>query len=417
MAREAEVAIVKVDEYGRLDEAVAAALDLIGARELIGAEDNVLFKPNLLLKLRNACTEGDFIRAVARYVKQSNPDIRLGDSPAQFRSRARNIIKSLGIEIVLEEEGITYTEFESGGVLVDNPDGKQMRRFHLARPVMDADLVINLPRPKSHVEAVYTGAVKNFWGIIPGGEKAQCHLYGKNLEQFGETLVDNYQTLLNLGKKQLTVMDARTFMEGLGGPASGPLRRVGVIIAGRDAVAVDVVALAIGRADALKAVPHLRGCENRGLGTTRLEAMRILGKQIEEVRLKRRIGITASVMADFIGFFSRRFAHQIMRRLPSLNKSACTQCGDCYHICPNQAVSWQKKQYPVFDREKCISCLCCLECCLQRALQAKGAGLSGLFLEYPEVNPPRHLQPGSSGVERAGGKGEKTAREPGSDDE
>ncbi len=399
MGREAEVAIVKVDEHGTLDEAVATALDLIEARELIGAEDNILFKPNLLLKLRNACTEGDFIRAVARYVKQSNPNIQLGDSPGQFRSRARNIIKSLGIESVLEEENITYAEFESGGVLVDNPAGKHMRRFHIAKPVMDADLVVNLPRPKSHIEAVYTGAVKNFWGIIPGGEKAQCHLYGKTQEQFGETLVDNYQTLLNLGKKHLTVMDARTFMEGLGGPASGPMRQVGVIIAGRDAVAVDVVALALGRANALKAVPHLKDCAIRGLGMTRLETIRILGKQIEEVRLKRRIGITASAMADFIGIFSRRFAYQTMRRMPALNKSACTQCGDCFNICPNGAVSWQKKEYPVFDREKCISCLCCVECCLQRALDAKGAGLSGLFLKYPEVNTPHHAQRGASGAE------------------
>lgn len=388
MAHDTEVAIVKVDEHGSLDQAVATALDLIDARQVIGPEDRVLLKPNLLIKLRNACTEGDFIRSVAHYIKQTNANISLGDSPGQFRSRARHILKSLGTEAVLEEEGITYAEFESGGVLVDNQTGKHMRRYHIARPVMEADLIVNLPRPKSHIEAVYTGAIKNYWGIIPGGEKAQCHLYGKNQEQFGETLVDNYQMLLSLGKKQLTVMDARTFMEGLGGPASGIMRKTGVIIAGLDAVAVDIVALAVGRANALKAVPHLRECDRRGLGTTDLDRIRILGKPIEEVRLKRRIGITASAMADFIGIFSRSLVHRMARRMPTLNKSACNQCGDCYNICPNGAVSWQKKQYPVFDREKCISCLCCVECCLQRALDARGAGLSGLFLKFPEINPP-----------------------------
>jgi len=341
-----------------------------------------------------ACTEGDFIHSVARYVKRFNTDIHLGDSPGQFRSRARHIIKSLGMEAMLEEEGITYDEFESGGVLVNNPAARHMRRFHVARPVMEADLIVNLPRPKSHIEAVYTGAIKNYWGIIPGGEKAQCHLYGKNQEQFGETLVDNYQALLDLGKKQLTVMDARTFMEGLGGPASGNLRQTGVIIAGLDAVAVDIVALAIGRANALRAVPHLNDCDRRGLGTTRLDAIGILGKPIEEVRLKKRIGITASAMADFIGIFSRSLVYKTMRRMPALNKSECNQCGDCYNICPNGAVSWQKKQYPVFDREKCISCLCCVECCLQRALDAKGAGLSGLFLKYPEINKPHNADQG-----------------------
>ena len=62
--------------------------------------------------------------------------------------------------------------------------------------------ILNLPRPKSHIEAAYTGAVKNFWGIIPGGEKAQCHLYGKDPMAFGNVIIDNYETMKNLNKKE-----------------------------------------------------------------------------------------------------------------------------------------------------------------------------------------------------------------------
>ncbi|GAI61274.1 unnamed protein product, partial [marine sediment metagenome] len=42
-----------------------------------------------------------------------------------------------------------------------------------------------LPKLKTHVEATITGAIKNYWGIIPGGLKAKYHLLGKNAQNFG----------------------------------------------------------------------------------------------------------------------------------------------------------------------------------------------------------------------------------------
>jgi uncharacterized protein (DUF362 family)/NAD-dependent dihydropyrimidine dehydrogenase PreA subunit len=384
------VAIVRTDDYHTVDEAIAAALELIGAKEYIAAQDRILIKPNLLMKIKNACTESDFLAGVVRFVKQYNTNLQLGDSPGQFRHRARSVMKAVGLDAVIEAEGVAYAEFETGGVLNENKDARLMKQSHIARPVVEADCIINLCRPKSHIEAGYTGAVKNYWGIIPGGEKARCHLYGRNPSEFGAVLADNYQALLGLNKKRLIVMDARKFMEGPGGPANGFMRKTGLILAGYDEAAVDIVMLAIGRIDGVKAVPHLASCHERGLGVTSLAEIEIVGESVETVRLKRKAGIVSTTTAGLLNnFIFRTFTYKYMRRMPAFaDRNLCVMCGDCFNICPNQAISWEKKEPPVFHPEKCVSCLCCVECCPQQALKAKPAGFSGLFLKYPDIKLP-----------------------------
>ncbi|MDY6825473.1 MAG: 4Fe-4S binding protein [Thermodesulfobacteriota bacterium] len=71
----------------------------------------------------------------------------------------------------------------------------------------------------------------------------------------------------------------------------------------------------------------------------------------------------------------------------------CIMCGDCYNICPKRAITWQKRELPEFHHEQCTSCLCCVECCPQQALEAKASGFRGLFLKFPEINPPHAAGP------------------------
>ncbi|ABW67114.1 DUF362 domain-containing protein [Desulfosudis oleivorans] len=388
------VAIVRTADYEGLDAAVAEALSLIGADRYIAPDDTVLFKPNLLMRIRNACTEADFLAAVARFIRPLNANLKAGDSPGQFRHRAASVMRGVGMDAVLEAEKIAYAEFESGGVLVENPKARHMKRFHIAKPVVEADCIVNLCRPKSHIEAAYTGAVKNYWGIIPGGEKARCHLHGRNPAEFGHVLADNYEAFLAQGKKRIVVMDARKLMEGPGGPANGFMRPVGLVLAGYDEAAVDMVMLAIGRIDGVRAVPHLAACRERGLGVTDMDEIEIKGLSIETVQLKRKAGITSTTTASLLNnFIARTVIYKYMRRMPVLKKKeTCVMCGDCFNICPNRAIVWEKQQTPVFEKEKCVSCLCCVECCPQQALEASPAGLSGFFLKYPEITPPHPEQ-------------------------
>ncbi|MBN2159101.1 MAG: DUF362 domain-containing protein [Spirochaetes bacterium] len=387
--KKTKVAIIKVDNHPDLVQAVEEALKLIHAETIIKPGETLLLKPNLLMKSVVACTQADFIEAVARALKPYKARMSLGDSPGQFGNRAKHIIRHLQLEKTMLEQNIAYAEFESEAVRVRNDNARLMKTYHMAKAVHDTDIIVNLPRPKSHIEASYTGAVKNLWGIIPGGEKAQCHLYGKDPMAFGNVIVDNYETMRNLGKKNIVIMDARTIMEGMAGPAAGPLRKTGLIIAGTDDAAVDMVMLAIGGRDGHRDVPHLRACRDRGIGPADLGSIEVVGETIESVRLKKKFGITGRGMMSLATFFTGTIIYKVVRRMPFLKKKECTQCGDCFKICPAQAITWEKKQYPKTDFNQCISCLCCVECCPQHAIQAKSIGVRGLFLKEPSITLPR----------------------------
>lgn len=389
MKYKTEVAIVRPSEYENIEKAITAALELIGAEKLIKSKDKILLKPNLLVKLKNACTEDDFIQGVARYLKKYNKNIMIGDSPGQFGQKGKDVMKALSIDKILEQEKITYTEFESGTAHeVENSKAELMRKYHIAPAIHEADIIINLPRPKSHMEAVYTGAIKNYWGIIPGGDKARCHLYGKNPAAFGAVLADNYETLIHKCKKRITIMDARKIMEGLGGPAAGFMRDTDLLLAGFDETAVDMVMLAIGHHDGVATVPHLKSCRDRGIGTTNLNEIKILGKSIEEVKLKRKFKLPSHGLSGLITLFTGNIFYKIVRRMPKLVAKKCVKCGDCFNICPAKAIKWEVKQYPEYNIDKCISCLCCVECCPEQALKAKPIGLKGFTIKEPQIVLP-----------------------------
>ena len=103
--------------------------------------------------------------------------------------------------------------------------------------MLDVDKIINVPKLKTHGMTVYSGAVKNMFGIIPGSYKGEYHLRFEDVDDFADLLVD----LCLFAKPVLTVMDAVVGMEGYG-PTNGRPRTVGLIISSPDPYALDVVA-------------------------------------------------------------------------------------------------------------------------------------------------------------------------------
>ncbi len=117
------------------------------------------------------------------------------------------------------------------------PAGTAFHRLRLIRRLLDADLVINLPKAKTHGQMVMTAAVKNSFGAVVGMEKAQWHFRaGKSPADFARLLLHVHALIA----PRLSILDAVIGMEG-NGPSAGDPRPLGLLMASADAHALDAV--------------------------------------------------------------------------------------------------------------------------------------------------------------------------------
>ncbi len=145
------------------------------------------------------------------------------------------VAEKCGIYDAARKSGAALLEFNEAVELQGNGTFRSIR---LARAYYEADKIINLPKLKTHEMMTMTCAVKNLFGAVIGTEKAGWHLKaGSSRELFARLLLEIYQ----LKKPTLNIVDAIDAMEG-NGPANGDPIKLGLLIAGVNPVAVDVIA-------------------------------------------------------------------------------------------------------------------------------------------------------------------------------
>ena len=282
------VAIVRCEDYekARVSDAVAEALEALGgAAQFVSKDDEILLKPNILKGAppeSALTTHPEILRAVAEQIQNSAAPPRtlsMGDSPA-WGSLA-SCAEQAGLLRICEELGLPLVSFRKG-VKVPNPEGVVYAHLTMAKEAMDADGIINLPKLKTHCQLYMTGAVKNLFGCVAGKRKAWWHFKAGTFEDYFPLMLVETARLL---KTRLSVLDAVCAMEGQG-PAQGTPRRVGLILASADPVALDRVAcevtgLAPGKLRTLEAA------RATGFGETDLGKIDVVGLSLQEAKLSR----------------------------------------------------------------------------------------------------------------------------------
>ena len=384
-----KISIVKINDFASVQEAIIRALELIESDFRFNLLDSksILLKPNLLRATEDACTQPAFVDGVLSYLKKKGvnmENVRIGDSPGQIRTTASKIAQKVGIFQVAERMGVKFVDFESETPVYEKVDNAfHLKDYYVSKTVKECDILINLPKLKTHGEATITGAIKNYWGIIPGGLKAKYHLLGKNPNQFGETLADNYAWVIKNKPNRIIVYDLEYVMYGTMGPVSGPMKEWKLILAGTDELALDLIALEIGKYKELNSVPHLKSASERELGIHNIDEIEIVGTSLEEAKLiAPKFKTPRKSMTKFASLITGRIVYKVTKKVPKLNKKICKKCGMCNEVCPAQAIDFETGKYPQFQRIKCISCLCCMEMCPHQAITAKARGISGLFHPY-----------------------------------
>jgi uncharacterized protein (DUF362 family)/Pyruvate/2-oxoacid:ferredoxin oxidoreductase delta subunit len=362
--REDRVSIVSVvgcDTY-ELDavrRAVTAALAPLGGIGRFACPGmRVLLKPNLLAVAepeQAVTTHRAVVQAVVEQVQAAGGTVLIGDSPGGALKNGPPVYRKSGMVDLATQTGASLVPFEE--VAWKRLNGAD---YFIARPVLEADLVINLPKLKTHSLTLFTGAVKNLFGTIPGTRKREVHCRALGMRDFGQVLVD----VLELVPTALTIMDGVLGQEGNGPGAGGTPRHYGCLAASADPVALDaVIAQALGYRPG--EVLHLAQAEARGLGVSNPEAVYTEGErrvldfgQVSLPWTRRYLRIPSWVSKPL---------RRAIRIRPQMNPAECAGCGQCAEACPPQAITPGKP--PQFNLDACIGCLCCAEVCPQGSIK------------------------------------------------
>ncbi|PIN87315.1 hypothetical protein COV19_00330 [Candidatus Woesearchaeota archaeon CG10_big_fil_rev_8_21_14_0_10_44_13] len=342
------VSIVKCSSYdkARVYAAIKKVIDDIGFRIKPGSK--VILKPNVLNGSRPndaVTTHPSVVEAVCRVLREKDCSIIIAESSG-FTSTLKNY-EVCGIAEVARRYDAKLVSLSSESIITKRIEGaKVLKETKVSKILFEADLIINLPKLKTHTLTKYTGAVKNLFGCIPGVLKQKYHVKAPSEKRFCNLIVDIYSLIM----PELNIMDGIVGMEG-DGPSGGDPKKIGLVIAADDAAALDLV------------VEKMIGLEGKVYTTRFAIARRLLDPdkvnvsgEIKKIRF-RHAGANSSRVPAIISELIFRYSVPE----PHVIKERCVRCGACAKVCYSKAI--RLNPYPVFNRRRCIHCFCCHELC------------------------------------------------------
>jgi uncharacterized protein (DUF362 family)/Pyruvate/2-oxoacid:ferredoxin oxidoreductase delta subunit len=295
-------------------------------------------------------------------LKEVGADITVGDD---IQSTGDGFQVS-GFRQMCQRAGVRLANLREAGFVETVCNGHFLEKVYLSKIALDADVIINLPKLKTHSLCVFTGGVKNMYGTIPSGHRTKFHGEYIRNEDFSQMLTDIFSAI----RPQLTIMDGIIAMEGEG-PAAGTLRKLGVILASQDTVAVDAVATKIIGINPMD-IHTTRYSDERGLGVGNLQNIEVVGEGIDGVTVP-----DFKPPSSAVNMLTRRVPRGlprfILRQLsvkPSVIERLCSGCSECEKICPVGAIAVSSKTAKI-DHGICIECMCCHEVCRFDAIVPK----------------------------------------------
>jgi ferredoxin len=237
----------------------------------------------------------------------------------------------------------------------------KVKIVHLPKLIKEVDLIINLPKLKTHALTEITIAVKNLYGFIPGSAKSYYHKIFHNPEDFSKFLLE----LNNIIKPNLNIVDGITGIQGLGPGATGEKIDSNVIFASTSSIALDIVA-----ADKI-------GYKKNEVPTNNLsinyfnEQIEVLGDYFYLKFIRPNLTIYKPIL-------------NLMKIIPkpkiSFDHKLCIKCHNCEKNCPTKAIKLDP--YPICTHKKCIKCFCCIEVCPTKAVNLKDSKIYGLAKNF-----------------------------------
>jgi uncharacterized protein (DUF362 family) len=276
------VAIAHTNERHRSPERVLAlvreALDHLGGMtRFVQPGQTVLIKPNLTVyySAEEGCTTDPLVvGALIQLARDAGAArVQVAESSGELLSSI-DCMRVTGMAAVAEKHGAELIDLGSDRVrnrTVPVPEGRVLQSVPLPEPLLDADVIIDVPKAKNHHIEPITGALKNWVGVV--NQKWRLHHHGD------EEHIPRFMDIMTVSRPALCVVDALIAGEG-DGPIANLPRWCGCILASTDPVATDVsIARLLGR-DWTR-LEFAKAAEERGLGAR--EPIEYLGVPLEQV--------------------------------------------------------------------------------------------------------------------------------------
>ncbi len=278
----ATVAIAHTQEKHRsFDRVLALVREAIGhlggIEAFVKSGQTVLVKPNqtVYYSAEEGCTTDPLVvGALIRLAKEAGAaKVQVAESSGGFFS-SLECMRITGMAAIAEREGAEIIDLGSDSVPnreVEIPDGKVIKRAPLPAPILDADVIISVPKAKNHHIEPITGAMKLWVGIVNQNWREYNH--------GDKEMIARFVDLMTVSRPDLCVVDALICGEG-DGPIADLPRWCGCILASTDPVATDVAIAQLMGHD-WKKLRFAEEGEARGLGER--QPIAYLGTPIEDV--------------------------------------------------------------------------------------------------------------------------------------
>ncbi|MFQ5808222.1 MAG: DUF362 domain-containing protein [Armatimonadota bacterium] len=376
------VAVRDCPHYEGAADAIAGALADIGKLHVFDGK-RVLLKVNLMRGTppeQAKTTHPEFVRGMIRVVKEQGGTPLVGESSGivGFGDEA---CEASGLGEAVRDEGAEWVNFDAQDMRLVQVDGRELRSLYLPAVLWECDVLVTLPKLKTHTLTTFTGAIKNQVGLLPGGSKCAIHRTASTVARLAEAVVDlNVAVPFHLG-----VMDGVVGLEG-GGSVKGEPVASGIVAASADLAALDAVCSAL-VGIAPDEVPTTVAAEARGIGRGRLEDIEVIGRDpTQPVASFARPGPEPK-RNPLVAKGIYRMRQQAL--WPVATHAECTQCGTCADVCPVDAVTVDP--WPTVARS-CIYCFACRERCPTGAMKLSCKWyLKRLFRGRAKELPLRHM--------------------------
>lgn len=236
----------------------------------------VLLKPNagrIASKGEGITTDPQVVAAAIDAFKQAGADVSVGESPITGVN-AMEAFESTGITAVTLERNCRLIDMDKRPfVPLEIPEGRAIKEIKVCADVFDHDIIVSIPVMKIHMHTIATLSLKNMKGCLWRRSKVDLHMLPMLNDMNEIPLNVAIADMSGVLRPHLSIVDGTVGMEGMG-PSGGKAKKLGLVVAGTDAFAVDSIACRLMGLCA-EDIPHLRMGAERGYGLIDIEKIKI----------------------------------------------------------------------------------------------------------------------------------------------